>query len=414
MRHHRVVSRRIAVLVPAVCLVLSGCVRLEAPTPDSALEEVAQPALLTLEPGEEDASVRLEPACPSTGATAPLTAEDLNEAFQDLDLPYWRQSDVGASAVLSDGRVLWVWGDTVRQRGTEPRMIDNSILVSSGTCVSQLLTDDIAQVLPRDPGELSTWPLSVLRMDPRPGDPVDVTDVVVVFASRVQPAEGEFAFLERGTTVAVYTVGADRVPRLAEARYLTPDDPDLGAIHWGAGSTVDGDQVYIYGTRDTSEPYVYGRELFVSRLPVPEVVDGAALQYWDGAAWQPDASRAAPIMDAVEGPAERLSVDVVDGRWMIFSKFGGDLADVAAVWTADSPTGPFTATPVLDTPFETPDETTEDPEDKIISYMPLAHPEIPTDPGTMIVSVSRNLTDFAELLRTPERAVPLFSQVPRP
>jgi hypothetical protein len=414
MRHHRSVPRRTAALVPALCLVLTGCLRLEAPAPDADLIGAAQQALLTLEPGEADASVRLEPACPPADPEAPLTAEDLNEAFQELDLPYWKQSDVGASAVLSDGRVLWVWGDTVRQRGTTPRLTDNSILVSSGTCVSQLLTDDTAQVLPRDPGELSTWPLSVLRMDPRPGDPADVTDVVVVFASRVQPAEGQFAFLERGTTVGVYTVGGDGVPRLVEARYLTPDDPDLGAIHWGAGSTVDGDWAYLYGTRDTSEPMVYGRELFVSRLPIDQIVDGEALEYWDGATWQPDPDRAAPIMGAVEGPAQRLSVDVVDGQWMLFSKLGGDLANVAAVWTSDSPTGPFTAEKVLDAPFEIPDDTTADVEDKIISYMPLAHPEIPTDPGTMIVSVSRNLTNFAELLRTPERAVPLFSQVPRP
>jgi hypothetical protein len=400
------VTRRTAVLVAAACLVLSGCVRLEAPTPDSALAKAEKPDLLRLEPGKVDASVRLEPACPPVDPAEPLTAEDLNEAYQDLDLPYWQQSDVGASAVLSDGRVVWVWGDTVRQRGTDPRMIDNSILVSSGTCFSQLLTDDMAQVLPRDPGELSSWPLSVLRIDPRPGDPVDVTDVVVVFASRVQPAEGEFAFLERGTTVAVYTVGADRVPRLAEARYLTPDDPDVGAIHWGSGSTLDGDWIYVYGTRDTSEPHVYGRELFVSRLPVAEVVDGTALQYWDGAAWQPDASRAAPVIGAVEGPAQRLSVDLLDGRWVIFSKLGGDLADVAAVWTAESPTGPFTAQPVLDVPFGEGTGT--------IQYMPLAHPDIPTDPGTMIVSVSRNFEDFADLLRTPEGAVPLFSQVPRP
>lgn len=414
MRHHRVVSRRTAVLVPAVCLLLTGCVRLSAPAPDADLAAAEAPALLTLEPGPEDASVRLEPVCPPADPAAPLTADDLNEAFQDLDLPYWKQSDVGASAVLSDGRVLWVWGDTVRERGTEPRMIDNSILVSSGTCVSQLLTDDIAQVLPRDPGDLSTWPLSVLRMDPRPGDAADVTDVVVVYASRVQPAEGQFAFLERGTTVGIYTVGADGVPRLAEARYLTPDDPNIGAIHWGAGSAVDGDQVYVYGTRDTREPQVFGRELFVARTPIAEIVDGEALEYWDGAAWQPDPARAAPIIGAVEGPAERLSVDLIDGRWVLFSKFGGDLADTAAVWTADSPTGPFTATEVLDARFETPDETTADDEDQIIQYMPLAHPEIPTDPGTMIVSVSRNLTDFAQLLRTPERAVPLFSQVPRP
>lgn len=413
MRHHRAVSRRIAVLVPAVCLALTGCVRLEAPS-DSALAAATQDALPEVPLVDEDATVRLEPDCPPADPAQTLTADDLNEAFTELDLPYWKQSDVGASAVLSDGRVLWVWGDTVRQRGTDPRMMDNSILISSGTCVSQLLADDLGPVLPRDPGDLSTWPLSVMRMDPRPGDAPDVTDVVVVFASRVQPADGEFAFLERGTTVGVYTVGADRVPRLTEARYLTPDDPDVGAIHWGVGSVVDGDTVYVFGTRDTSEYMVFGRELFVSRLPVDRVTDGTALEYWDGATWQSDGSLAAPVVGAVTGPAERLSVDLVDGRWVMFSKKGGDLANTAAVWTADQPTGPFTATEVLDSPFESDDLESDDVDDKIIQYMALAHPEIPTDPGTMIVSVSRNFTDFASLLKTPRRAVPLFSQVPRP
>ncbi len=93
-------------------------------------------------------------------------------------------------------------------------------------------------------------------------------------------------------------------------------------------------------------------------------------------------------MDAVEGPAEGCRWTCIDGRWSAISKRGGDLADTVATWTSDSPTGPFTPKEVLDAPFETDGRTTEDDEDKIISYMPRRHVEIPTDPGTMIVSVS--------------------------
>jgi hypothetical protein len=388
-----------------VALLLAGCSRLAAPVAEEPDPDQGQ-VLAAVPPSELAATATLEPACPPVDPAELLTADDFNETFQDLDLPYWQQSDVGASAVLSDGRVLWVWGDTVRDSDVQPRMTDNSILVTSGTCVSQLLTTVHGPVLPLDPNRLSIWPLSVVRLDPRPDDAADVTDVVVVFCSRVQRGDRMWDFLERGTTVGVYTVGADGVPRLADAAQLTPDDPDVGAIHWGAASTLDGDWVYLYGTRSTGQAYTYGRELFVSRIPAADVMDGSSIEYWDGTTWQADSSHSAPIMGAVDGVSERLSVDVIDGRWVAFSKLGGDFADVAAVWTSDSPVGPFTAQPVLDAPAGL--------DIGRLQYMPMAHPDIPTDPGSMIVSVSRNVTDFQLLLRQPRLGRPLFAEVPRP
>jgi len=406
MSHHGGVLRRSAVLLPAVCLVLTGCVRLEAPAAESALAGATEPALRSMAPPADAAAARLEPECPPADPDQPLTADDMNEAFLDLDLPDWKQADVGTSAVLSDGRVVWVWGDTVREADADPRMADNSILVSSGTCISQLVTPDRGPVLPPDPDELSVWPLSAVRVDPRPGDADDVTDVLIVFCSRVQREDGQFDFIERGSSVAVYTVGADGVPRLTESADLTLDDPNLGAIHWGAASAVDGDWVYVYGTRSTGEAYVYGRELYVARMQVTEVMDGTTMEYWDGTSWTDDRSRTAAVLGAVDGVSQRLSVDLIDGRWVAFSKFGGDFGDVAAVWTSDRPTGPFTAEPVLDAPFGA--------DTGVLQYMPLAHPDVPTEPGTMLVSVSRNLTEFFTLLKRPELALPLFSQIPRP
>jgi hypothetical protein len=227
-----------------------------------------------------------------------------------------------------------------------------------------------------------------------------------VYYSRVQRGISNFDFEERGTTVATFTVGATGVPVLVETRELTPDVPDVGSVHWGAASALDGDTAYVYGTRNTGEALVYGRELYVARVPLAEVADGPAMEFWDGSAWQSDESRAVPILDAVDGSSQRLSVDLVDGTWVAFSKLGGDFSDTAAVWTSDSPSGPFTAEPVLSVPFGW--------DTGVISYMPLAHPDVPTVPGTMLVHYSRNITDFAQLFRQPELGIPRFAQVPLP
>jgi hypothetical protein len=406
MRHHRGVLRRRAVLLSAGCLLLTSCVRLEAPAPDTVDPALQQPVLASVEPPSSAATATLEPACPPADPAEPVTADEMNRSFAEMDLPHWKQADVGTSAVLDDGRVVWVWGDTVRGREVKPRMADNSILVTSGTCVSQLLTEDRGAIIPETEDEQSMWPLSALRVDPRPGDAAEVTDVLVVFYSRVQRGISNFDFEERGTTVAIFTVGADGVPRVTELTELTPDIPDVSSVHWGAASAHDGDWVYLYGTRNTGEAQVYGRELYVARLPLAEVSNGAAMQFWDGTAWLPDSSRAAPVLNAVEGTSQRLSVDLVDGQWVALSKLGGDFADDVAVWTSDQPAGPFTPTTVLSVPFGW--------DTGIISYMPLAHPDVVTEPGSMLISYSRNVTDFSLLFKQPELGLPRFAQVPRP
>ena len=417
-RHHGSVPRRRLALLPVVGLLLAGCVRLEAPSAEGS-GGPAEPPLIALTPGEDAATATLEPACPPPVPGETFTADDWNEAFEELDLRYWQSADLGASAVLSDGRVVWLWGDTVRDEEVEPdlpRQVDSSMLVTSGTCISQVTTEAFGPILPLDPNGLSVWPMSVLRLDPRPGDAADVTDVVVVFGSRVQRGYRMWDFAVRGTDVAVFTVGEDGVPRLSEAAQLTPDTPDLSSIHWGAGSVLDGDWIYLYGTRNTGEAYTYGHELFVSRIPTAEFTDGSAIEYWDGAGWQADASSSAPVVGALEGVSQTLTVDLIDGKWVAFSKLGGDVEDVAALWIADGPAGPFTVQPVLDSPSGLP-PAGQDPDDEEVGYLqytPLAHPDLPTEPGQMLVSVSRNVTDYDLLLDTPQLGRPLFAQVPRP
>lgn len=405
MRHHRVVLRRTAAVVPALCLVLTGCLRLEAPAPE-VLPGREAPPLLEIEPAEDADTARLEPSCPAPEGPPVLSADQLNQMVTGSDLPYWQAADVGASAVLSDGRVLWVFGDTLREKPVKPALIDNTVVVTSGTCMSQLVTDELEAAFPRDPGELSHWPMSLVRLEPTEAHGADVRDVVVVYLSRIQRGERQWDFMFRGTTVAVLEVGADGVPRLADMQHLTPDSAAFDQINWGAGATVDGDWLYLYGTRQTGEASVYGRELYVSRVPVDEPTNPAAMLFWDGSEWQPDAGRVVPIMDAVDGTSQTLSVDRIDGRWTAISKRGGDLADDITMWTSDQPYGPWTPTDVGRSPSG---QNTGN-----LQYTPLAHPDIRTPSGRLLVSVSRNTTGLEELVENPVLGRILFTEVARP
>jgi hypothetical protein len=410
MRDDGGVLRRCALLLPVLCLVLSGCIRLEAPSPEVTEVDRQAAALVSIPPEPDAATARLEPSCPAPDPEETVSAASLNRAMTAIDYPQWQSADLGATAVLSDGRVFWAWGDTGREREFEPQLVDNSVLISSGNCFSQLLTEDGGELFPRGPDGLTLWPMSVIRLEPTPGDGPGITDVVLIYQSRIQRGDRQWDFLFRGTSVAVLVVGEDGVPRLVRTVQMTPDSADYDQINWGAAAAPDGDWVYLYGTRYTAEAYITGRELYVSRVPLGDPANAEAQQFWDGAQWQDDDARAAPILGAVEGTSQTLSVDNIDGRWVVVSKRGGDLADVISMWTADSPTGPFdgSATDLL----ESPDGHDAPAGSRSFQYTPLSHPDIPTTSGQLLVSVSRNTDDIDLLFDEPQRGRVLFAEVP--
>jgi hypothetical protein len=250
--------------------------------------------------------------------------------------------------------------------------------------------------------------MSVVVLPPTPAlDVPGVDDVVVVLCGRIHRGDGgQFDFAFRGTDAAVFTVSAGQAPQLREVLEITPDDAALEQVNWGAAATISGDSFYVYGTRLTGEPLTFGRELYVAEVPVADPTDRARWRFWDGTAWQADIAAAAPVLPAQGGVSQTLSVDEVDGSWLAVSKRDGDISDFVYTWSAPGPTGPWTPTEALESPagFDT----------GLITYAPLAHPEIELESGALLVSVSRNTTDLARLFADPEVGRPLFAEVPRP
>lgn len=345
---------------------------------------------------------RLEPACEHETRHRKASADLVNQIVASADLPTWQAADIGASAQLSDGRLVWVFGDTVRAASLSPRIVANSMLVSDGPCVSQVLPPGDGPVIPDDPSGAVHWPMSVAVL---PQD--DGHDLIVVLSSRIDRGDtDEFGFTYLGSTAALFRVARQGVPERIAVVDVTPDRRSLEQINWGAASTVSGRWLYAYGTRLTGEKYVFGRELYVGRAPIGDLQNRARWAFWDGSGWQPDHQKAAPILAADGGVSQTLSVHRVGDHFLAVSKRDGDLGDFVYTWTSPSPVGPWTPRQAVAAPFEVHDDE--------LQYAPLAHPEVPLASGDLLVSISRNTTDLGRLFTDPELGRPRFVEVRLP
>lgn len=358
------------------------------------------------------ASYQLSRECPDVSTPIREITVDLANAIgANTTLPGWQAADIGASTKLSDDRIVWVFGDTVRDSSMTPRIVANSMLISHGVCVAQLIAPGEEEIIPDVAGQTRQvrWPMSVVRLAPEHGLESQFDDVLVVLTGRIDRGDDgdPFGFEFLGTDAAVFEVRQGGAPQLIKVFQVTPDNRDEHQVNWGAASMVDGDWLYVYGTRQVPTEGVFGRELYVARAPAAAPQERDHWQFWDGTTWQASIDHAAAILPGEGGVSQTLSVDKDStGRYLAVSKRDGDLGDFVYVWTADRPTGPWRPSRAIEAPagFDTGE----------LKYAPLAHTEIPLVDGKLLVSISRNTTDLEALLDDPEIGKPVFAEVDVP
>ena len=378
-------ARGVAALVAALALLLAGCTGSDEParTPRSG-----------------GAGLHLAPDCPPPPEHHRRpTVDQLNELGASVDLPGWQAGDIGASGRLSDGRLVWLFGDTTRTK-LEPPIVANSMLVSSGRCVSQLVDAQKGPVVPDVSPNVVRWPMSV-AVGRQGGH-----DVILVLCSRIDRGHsGSFGFTFLGTSAAAFTVKAGEAPQLLKVVDITPDSRDEEQVNWGAAVTFHAGWYLVYGTRLTGQKYDFGRELYVARTPAADPGNRKRWQFWDGRRWQSHVEQARAVLPSEGGVSQTLSVDSVGDHFVAVSKRDGDISDFVYKWTAPDPWGPWTPVKELKAPggFDTGN----------LKYAPLAHPEVPLKSGELLVSISRNTTDLQRLFKNPEIGRPEFVQLPR-
>ena len=348
-------------------------------------------------------SVATETTCVGRGGT-PADVAELNHRITTLQgSPAFEGGDVGADVQLGDGRFLVVFGDTLRGEDFDgPRFARNSMMLWDTDCVSVVLPPSQGALIPDRSDGVGYWPMST-GVAHRPG-----YDLVLVSTQRVKATgAGSFDFANLGPALAVFVVRDGETPQLIDVGDVGEDDTRRSRPAWGAAMAVDDNWLYLYGTANPDQLGVFGFSLQVARVRPEDVLESSKWRYWDGSRWQGKARKAAKVLPAIGGVSQTLSVFHQGDRWYALSKRDGDLGDEMVFWTAPRATGPFTPTePVASLPA--------DPTTGAITYMPLAHPLIFPEAGTMVASYSNNNTDPHKIKDDPTLYRPTFLRVPLP
>jgi len=318
-------------------------------------------------------------------------------------VPGFVGADVGADVLLQDGRRMWVFGDTLRHQSFGGQhLVRNSILMFSSGCATVVMPSDRGAAVPDRPDGVGYWPMGIGSVR-HAG-----YDIVGISLQRVRTTgTGIFDFQVLGPAIAFFKVPAGKAPELLEVRDLGADDANPERPMWGAAIATTPQWVYIYGTARPADDSTYGHSLQVARAPLDHVADQATWRYWDGRRWRRDPARAAVLIPAVRGVSQVLSVFQRDGTWYAVSKRDDVLGQDLVIWKAPAPTGPFVASaPLADIP--------SDSADGLLRYMPLAHPDLLPEAGSILVSYSRNVADFHQLEKDPYVYRPHFLRVPLP
>ncbi|MEK2474971.1 DUF4185 domain-containing protein [Streptomyces noursei] len=317
----------------------------------------------------------------------------------------WTGGDGTHSVRLPDGRTLWLFSDTFLDRvhpppnpqgapyrwrttdaGGTPFLRHNSLVLmnSSGTPERTLTGGTPAApgpFFPDPPGGGWRWPVHA-TVEPRaPGSPDRV--VRVLLWNRV-PGTGAWIFgVPRGTEVATLSLPDLRLESLTPVADRSAVADPGRVVLYGTALVRDGAWNYAFGGDDPpSSPADSG---YLARVPVGRLADRAAWRFWDGAHWQRDAGRAAPVLrgGGRRGVGSAFTVvRAAGGTWVLLTMDtagGAGLRTITGYW-ACSPQGPWHGPTGRITP---PRPAGPDP-DHIAVYNPQAHPEFTTDAGLLL------------------------------
>ncbi|WP_340537058.1 DUF4185 domain-containing protein [Nocardioides sp. GXZ039] len=405
------------IVLPLLVLIVSRAVRAEGePIPPRRwrVSMLAGLVLVTAAAGATRAATSGDPAppasvrglatdtaCLDTGTVSGV--DDLNRVARLRGNNQFQGGDVGVEAKLQDGRIIWLFGDTLRSPdGATEEFVRNSMLVVEPGCLRVLRPVGGGAVLPDRNDKIGYWPMSVTVQHRHN------YDVVTVFAQRVQSRGSDvFDFETLGPSAAVFVVPRGRTPQLLTLRDLGADDSDVERPMWGAASMIDDGWLYVYGTARPADDSSFGYSLSVARVRPDQVLQQRRWSYWDGTGWTSHAGQAAALIEPVQGVSQTLSVFRKGDTYYAFSKRDDFLGQDLVFWTSPSPTGPFTAQPpVADLP--------SDLADGQLRYMPLAHPDLFPAEDSVVVSYSRNSTDLGAVIEDPLLYRPGFLRLPLP
>lgn len=300
--------------------------------------------------------------------------------------------------------LLMAFGDPILETssldagGARETTVRNALLALTADRACLVLGPQGAAFVPNRRDGIGYWPTSLVPID---------DGSIAMFLQRVAEA-GDGDFINLGPSIAELRITDDGLPFVEEVIDIGVDEASRQRIGWGAASwrSEDG-YVYVYGTANPERDLVFGWSLHVARARPDQLVDIESWEYWNGDGWSTEEGNATAVIPAVGGVEQTLSVFHDAGTWYAVSKRDGYLGSDVVIRSAPSPTGPFTAGEVVAS-------RPSYPEAGILRYAALAHPALFPEPGSMVISVSRNSSDPDAVAADPTLYRPEFFRVPLP
>lgn len=297
-----------------------------------------------------------------------------------------------------DADLLMAFGDPILDTGgTREATVRNALLAFAADRACLVLGPQGAAFVPDRVDGVGYWPTSLVEVG---------EGTVALFLQRVAE-RGDGDFVNLGPSIAELSTD-DGLPFVKEVIDIGVDNASRQRIGWGAASwRADDGYIYVYGTANPERDLVFGWSLHVARTRPDHLADIASWEYWTGDSWSTDESSATAVIPPVGGVEQTLSVFERDGTWYAVSKRDGYLGSDVVIRSAPSPTGPFTAGEVVAS-------RPSYPEQGLLAYAALAHPALFPEPGSVVISVSRNSTDPDAVAADPTLYRPEFFRVPLP
>jgi hypothetical protein len=162
---------------------------------------------------------------PACDRPAPASATGYAALWRTLPIDQWGGGDVSISVPLGDGRIVWLYGDTM----STGRMVHSSAIVQDGGCLH--VSHRGAQVLPNDSARVIYW-ISAAQAVGRSS--VDITARRITLS----PERGVWGFADAGHSVtwrALVTAAGD-LDLVSRGAAVESPAPDPGPFY-----TVPGD-----------------------------------------------------------------------------------------------------------------------------------------------------------------------------
>lgn len=340
-------------------------------------------ALALLGSGAAAAGVDARPALAAACTKPAPSVAGFGAAIDARRNTSWTAADLTSSINLTDGRRLWLYGDTITS-GLAPGgpgvvsstfTARNSAMVQDKGCFTPLLNGaaDTASSWIPELGDQWSWP----------GDGYARGGTVWLWATRLtRVSSGLLGFEAQAVDLVEIDQATMAIRAVHRNRYAA------SPILLGGSVTTDGIWTYLWGRDELGTK----RHTYVARVPAAN--PRGATTYWTGTTWSASPANARPIFttEVIGGPAfADLGPVYGDKRYVAVVMDGEFLTTKLEVYHGPGPAGPWQKAMTMEAPALAGDGTTW-------SYMAGVH-GVDTATGGLHVTWNINSFDTAAVTR---------------